>query len=169
MELSDGSARLQIGSRMVQDRFLKRPLRCLPKVLVSPAVPIRHDFGPAAARLENAPGTLGPRMLAESWRILTTRFEIPPLQNNKPEQFHSGLFSSLGAARSRPVSGVLRGLHNKVAQRILCHRAPGLRRRFWGPSPYITRAMLSSSRWKTSSVLPIMPTRLTAWRAASAE
>jgi hypothetical protein len=27
---------------------------------------------------------------------------------------------------------------------------------------YITKAMLSSSRWKTSSVLPIIPTRLTA-------
>src|SRR5215831_513617 len=34
---------------------------------------------------------------------------------------------------------------------------------------YITRAMLSSSRWKASSVLPNIPTRLTAVRASSGD
>ena len=40
------------------------------------------------------------------------------------------------------------------------------------PSPrrtYITKAMFSSSRWNASRVPPSMPTRLTAFRASSAE
>ena len=49
-----------------------------------------------------------------------------------------------------------------------CHLAANRRQLFSEP-PYITRAMRSTSRWNTSSVLPIMPTLLTAWRAASAE